>query len=34
MHRGPAQQVAGCLAAPLSQLNQRFFEKSFVPNIG
>jgi hypothetical protein len=23
-HRGPARQVAGCLAAPLSQLNQRF----------
>ena len=34
MHRGPARQVAGCLAVPLSQLNQRFFEKSSVPDIG
>jgi hypothetical protein len=29
-HRGPARQVAGCLAAPLSQLNQRFLEKSLA----
>ena len=28
-HRGPARQVAGCLAAPLSQLNQRFLEKRY-----